>query len=131
MIKFEHTIFALPFALIAALIAADGLPETKQILGILGAMVGGRSSAMTFNRIVDYRYDRTNPRTKGRALPAGKLSIKFAVIFTIAMSLLFIGSAATLNKLSFVLSFPVLAILFSYSYTMDMTVFNIVPQIMD
>ena len=121
MIRFEHTIFALPFALIAALLAAGGLPGAWQTVWILAAMVGARSAAMTFNRIVDYRFDRDNPRTRGRALPAGSLSMGFAVAFTVAMSVLFITSAALLNPLCFYLSIPTLVILLSYSYTKRFT----------
>ena len=121
MIKFEHTIFALPFALIGALLAAGGLPAGWQIAWIVAAMVGARSAAMTFNRIVDLRYDRLNPRTEGRALPAGRLSVPFAAVFTIVMSALFVFSAAQLNPLCFYLSFPTLAILFLYSYTKRFT----------
>jgi 4-hydroxybenzoate polyprenyltransferase len=88
---------------------------------IVLAMVGGRSAAMTFNRIVDLRYDRLNPRTSGRALPRGTLSIQFAVAFTVAMAALFILSAWQLNPLCFYLSFPTLAILLSYSYTKRFT----------
>ena len=121
MIKFEHTIFALPFAFIGALMAGNGLPTGRQIAWIVAAMVGARSAAMTFNRIVDYRYDRLNPRTDKRALPAGTLSIPFAMAFTILMSGLFILSAAQLNPICFYLSFPTLAILFFYSYTKRLT----------
>jgi len=121
MIKFEHTIFALPFAFIGALMAGNGLPTGRQIAWIVAAMVGARSAAMTFNRIVDYRYDRLNPRTDKRALPAGTLSIPFAMAFTILMSGLFILSAARLNPICFYLSFPTLAILFFYSYTKRFT----------
>jgi len=121
MIKFEHTIFALPFAFIGALMAGNGLPTGRQIAWIVAAMVGARSAAMTFNRIVDYRYDRLNPRTDKRALPAGTLSIPFAMTFTILMSGLFILSAAQLNPICFYLSFPTLAILFFYSYTKRFT----------
>jgi len=121
MIKFEHTIFALPFAFIGALMAGNGLPTGRQIVWIVAAMVGARSAAMTFNRIVDYRYDRLNPRTDKRALPAGTLSIPFAMAFTILMSGLFILSAAQLNPICFYLSFPTLAILFFYSYTKRFT----------
>ncbi len=121
MIKFEHTVFALPFALIAALLAQGGLPGGWQLVWIVGAMVGARSAAMTFNRIVDYTYDLENPRTKGRALPAGTVSISFAVAFTVAMSALFVISAGLLNPLCFYLSFPTLGILFFYSYTKRFT----------
>ena len=121
MIKFEHTIFALPFAFIGALMASNGIPSGRQIVWIVAAMVGARSAAMTFNRIVDYRYDRLNPRTEKRALPAGSLSMPFAIAFTILMSGLFVFSAAQLNLLCFYLSFPTLAILLFYSYTKRFT----------
>jgi len=121
MIKFEHTVFALPFAFIGALLARKGLPSGWQIGWIVAAMVGGRSAAMTFNRIADAHYDKLNPRTRGRALPSGYLSLPFAVVFTIAMSGLFILSAWELNSLCFFLSFPTLAILLGYSYTKRFT----------
>ena len=101
MIKFEHTVFALPFAFIGALLAGRGLPTLWQFVWIVAAMVGGRSAAMTFNRMVDIRYDKMNPRTSGRALPQGTLSMQFAVIFTVGMSALFIFSAWQLNELCF------------------------------
>jgi 4-hydroxybenzoate polyprenyltransferase len=121
MIKFEHTVFALPFAFIGALLAGKGLPTMWQAGWILAAMVGARSAAMTFNRIADLRYDALNPRTRERALPHGTLSLRFAAVFTIAMSALFIFSAWRLNTLCFYLSFPTLAILLSYSYTKRFT----------
>jgi len=121
MIKFEHTVFALPFAFIGALLGANGLPSAWQVGWIVAAMVGARSAAMTFNRIVDLQYDRMNPRTSTRALPMGILSREFAVVFTLAMSGLFVISAWQLNELCFFLSFPTLAILLSYSYTKRFT----------
>ena len=121
MIKFEHTIFALPFALIGALLASGGLPAGRQIVWIVAAMVGARSAAMTFNRIVDLRYDRLNPRTEKRALAAGTLSMPFATGFTVLAAALFVFSAGQLNPLCFYLSFPTLAILFFYSYTKRFT----------
>jgi 4-hydroxybenzoate polyprenyltransferase len=121
MIKFEHTVFALPFAFIGALLASRGLPTGWQILWIVLAMVGARSAAMTFNRIVDLRFDSMNPRTQSRALPAGTLSLPFAVAFTALMSALFIFAASRLNPVCFYLSFPTLAILFFYSYTKRFT----------
>ncbi|PYS45911.1 MAG: 4-hydroxybenzoate octaprenyltransferase, partial [Acidobacteria bacterium] len=121
MIKFEHTVFALPFALIGTLLAGHGLPTKWQTAWILAAMVGARSAAMAFNRIVDLRYDRMNPRTRDRALPRGLLSLRFAAGFTFGMSALFIVAAAQLNPLCFYLSFPTLAILFLYSYTKRFT----------
>src|SRR5438094_10437095 len=104
MIKFEHTIFALPFAFIGALLASKGLPTAWQVGWIVAAMVGARSAAMAFNRIADLRYDAVNPRTSGRALPRGHLPMHFAVLFTIAMAALFIFAAFHLNKLCFYLS---------------------------
>jgi 4-hydroxybenzoate polyprenyltransferase len=121
MIKFEHTLFALPFAFIGALLARKGIPTAWQSAWIIAAMVGGRSAAMTFNRIADFQYDKSNPRTSGRALPRGTLSVQFAVAFTIAMSALFVFSAWQLNWLCFYLSFPTLAILLLYSYTKRLT----------
>ena len=121
MIKFEHTLFALPFAFIGALLARKGLPTSHQLMWIVVAMVGARSAAMTFNRIADVRYDRLNPRTTGRALVSGALSIQFAVAFTVVMSGLFVFAAWQLNTLCFYLSFPTLAILLLYSYTKRFT----------
>jgi 4-hydroxybenzoate polyprenyltransferase len=124
MIKFEHTLFALPFALIGALLASGGLPTAWQTCWIVAAMVGARSAAMTFNRIADLHFDKLNPRTCERALPRGKVSIQFAGGFTAAMSGLFVFSAKQLNPLCFYLSFPVLAILFCYSYTKRFTTWS-------
>lgn len=124
MIKFEHTVFALPFALISALLAARGLPNFGQLAWIVAAMVGARSAAMTFNRIVDLEFDRHNPRTRDRALAAGTLSVGFAVGFTVLMSALFLFSAAMLNRLCLYLSVPVLSILFCYSYSKRFTAFS-------
>jgi 4-hydroxybenzoate polyprenyltransferase len=121
MIRFEHTVFALPFALIGALLAREGLPSLWQTGWIVAAMAGARSSAMTFNRIADLRYDGLNPRTKLRALPRGALTIRFAVCFTVVMSALFVFSAWQLNPICFYLSFPTLAILLLYSYTKRFT----------
>jgi len=121
MIKFEHTVFALPFAFIGAMLAGKGLPTGWQIGWIVAAMVGGRSAAMAFNRIADVQYDKSNPRTSGRALPLGQVSTTFAVVFTVVMSGLFVVSAWELNPLCFYLSFPTLAILLGYSYTKRFT----------
>src|SRR5262249_22450087 len=100
------------------------LPTLWQFGWIVGAMVGARSAAMAFNRIADAEYDKLNPRTSGRALPRGTLTVQFAVIFTIAMSGLFIFSALELYPLCFYLSFPTLAFLLSYSYTKRFTSFS-------
>ena len=124
MIKFEHTVFALPFAFIGALLARNGLPTGWQLTWIVVAMVGARSSAMAFNRIADVHYDKLNPRTSNRALAAGTLSMGFAWAFTVAMSALFVFAAWELNSLCFYLSFPTLAILFLYSYTKRVTLLS-------
>ncbi|MFB3815498.1 MAG: UbiA-like polyprenyltransferase [Terriglobales bacterium] len=121
MIKWEHSVFALPFALIGAMLAADGLPTAWQSLWIVVAMVAGRSAAMAFNRIVDTAYDAQNPRTRMRALPAGLLSKQFVAAFVIASCVLFVFAAAQLNRLCLYLSPVALAILLLYSYTKRFT----------
>ena len=124
MIRFEHTVFALPFALIGALLASGGLPSAWQLGWILTAMVGARSAAMAFNRIADIHFDRLNPRTRDRALPRGTLTVSFAAAFTVVMSALFVFSAWQLNPLCFYLSFPTLGILFFYSFTKRFTAWS-------
>ena len=124
MIKFEHTLFALPFALLSAILASGGLPKVSKLLWIILAMVGARSAAMTFNRIADRQIDLENPRTQTRALPAGHLSPAFAGWFTVASSLLFVIAAYELNPLCLWLSFPVLSILLFYSYTKRITTYT-------
>jgi 4-hydroxybenzoate polyprenyltransferase len=121
MIKFEHTIFALPFAFTGAVLAADGLPPWRTILWIAVAMVGARSAAMGFNRWADRGFDARNPRTKTRALPLGLVSPAQVLVFTIVSSLLLIAAASMLNTLSFILSPVALAIVFFYSYTKRFT----------
>ena len=125
MIKFEHSVFALPFALVGALLAArvsvHGWPTWRQILWIVVAMVAARSAAMTVNRVVDLRYDKENPRTKMRALATGALSVSFARGFTIAAVGLFCVAAWQLNALALKLAPAALAILFFYSYTKRFT----------
>ena len=125
MIKFEHSVFALPFALVGALLAArattHGWPSLHQFLWIIAAMVAARSAAMTINRIADVRYDKENPRTKMRALATGALSVSFAWTFTIAAIALFLLAAWELNLLSLELAPVALAILFFYSYTKRFT----------
>ncbi len=127
MIKFEHSVFALPFALVGALLAAragGSLPGWRQILWIVVAMVGARSAAMTMNRIADIEFDRRNPRTANRALPAGTLSVGFAWAFTILASALLVVAAWQLNPLALKLSPVALAILFLYSYTKRFTAWS-------
>jgi 4-hydroxybenzoate polyprenyltransferase len=124
MIKFEHSVFALPFALVGALLAAresGGLPTWRQVLWIIVAMVGARSAAMTMNRVADIEYDRRNPRTANRALPSGELSVGFAWVFTIAASAVLAVAAWQLNPLALKLSPVALAYLFFYSYTKRFT----------
>ncbi|MGB8655885.1 MAG: UbiA-like polyprenyltransferase [Candidatus Acidiferrales bacterium] len=124
MIKFEHSVFALPFALVGALLTArdaGGYPTWRQIAWIVVAMVGARSAAMTMNRIADIEFDRRNPRTATRALPQGQLSIGFAWIFTLAASALLVVAAWQLNPLALELSPVALAVLFFYSYTKRFT----------
>jgi len=122
MIKFSHTIFALPFALSAVIIASrDYGFSFLRIFWIIVAMVGARSAAMGFNRIVDARMDAINPRTAVREIPKGEITAKSASLFVAASSLVFIISAAMLGKLCFYLSFPVLAVLLGYSFTKRFT----------
>jgi 4-hydroxybenzoate polyprenyltransferase len=120
-IKFEHTLFALPFAFSGAVLAAEGLPTLRQSFWILLAMIGARSSAMAFNRLADAHYDAQNPRTRERALPRGMISKDFFIGFIILSSSVFIFSAWMLNPLTFALSFPGLAWIFFYSYTKRFT----------
>jgi 4-hydroxybenzoate polyprenyltransferase len=129
MIKFEHSVFALPFALTGALLAArygEGVPwpSPRQIIWIIVAMVGARSAAMTVNRIVDIDYDRENPRTSKRALPTGALSIAFAWAFTFVSAAVLVIAAWRLNRLALELSPVALAILFIYSYTKRFTMWS-------
>jgi 4-hydroxybenzoate polyprenyltransferase len=121
MIKWEHSIFALPFALTATLLAAHGLPAWRTIAWILVAMVAARSGAMAFNRWADAELDAANPRTRMRAIPAGLLSRGFVLGFTLLMVALFLIAAAALNRLTLYLSPLVLAVLFGYSYMKRIT----------
>jgi 4-hydroxybenzoate polyprenyltransferase len=121
MIKFEHTLFALPFAFLGAVLAANGFPSAWQIVWITAAMVGARSAAMTFNRIVDRDIDAANPRTANRELPSGKLSVGFAWGFLIASIVLFILAAYMLNWLTLVLSPVALLFVLGYSYAKRFT----------
>jgi 4-hydroxybenzoate polyprenyltransferase len=116
MIKWEHSIFALPFALTATLLAAGGLPSFRTLAWILVAMVSARSCAMAFNRWADADLDAANPRTRMRAIPAGQLSRSFVLGFTILCAGTFIAAAAALNRLTLILSPLVLFVLLSYSY---------------
>jgi 4-hydroxybenzoate polyprenyltransferase len=121
MIKFEHTIFALPFAFTGALLAARGIPTLRTILWITVAMFGARSAAMGFNRWADRNFDAANPRTSTRALPQGLVSPGQVILFTVASSALLVLAAYMLNPLTFYLSPVALAIVFFYSYTKRIT----------
>jgi 4-hydroxybenzoate polyprenyltransferase len=121
MIKWEHSIFALPFGLCGAMLAAGGLPSAHAIAWIVVAMVSGRSAAMAFNRVADAAIDAANPRTQTRALPAGALSPAFVTTFVVVSCALFIFAAARLNHLTLVLSPLALAVLLLYSYTKRFT----------
>lgn len=124
MIKFEHTLFALPFAFLGAILAANGMPTLWQMFWITIAMFGARSAAMTFNRIVDLPFDAENPRTSNRELPSGKLSLRFAWFFLFFSVILFEVAAYELNDLTFMLSPLALASVLSYSYMKRFTVFS-------
>jgi 4-hydroxybenzoate polyprenyltransferase len=121
MIKWEHSIFALPFALCGAVLAASGLPTPHQLLWIVVAMLAARSAAMAFNRLADAAIDAANPRTSSRALPAGHLSAAFVTTFIVVSCAIFILAAAQLNRLSLWLSPVALAVLLLYSYTKRFT----------
>ena len=121
MIKWEHSIFALPFALCGAVLAASGIPNLHQLAWIIVAMVSARSAAMAFNRLADATIDAANPRTQARALPAGTLSTTFVSAFVLVSSAIFVFSAWQLNRFAFLLSPVALAILLLYSYTKRFT----------
>ena len=123
-IKIQHTVFALPFAVMSAFLAAGGMPKVEQLIWIVVCMVGARSAAMAFNRIVDARFDAKNPRTRERALPSGQVGIGSYLAFLIASSILFIFSAWMLNQLAFYLSSVALVIVFFYSLTKRFTAFS-------
>ena len=124
MIKIEHTLFALPFAFLGALLAARGLPTVWQVLWIVVAMVGARSTAMAFNRLADRHIDARNPRTASRALPAGLLSVGFVWAFIIISAALFLVAAAMLNRLTLILAPIALASVLLYSLTKRWTQFS-------
>lgn len=121
MIRFSHSIFALPFAFTGALIAANGIPSLGQIVWITVAMVGARSGAMGLNRIIDRKIDAANPRTRRRELPAGVIKLSEAVLFTGIAFAIFVFAAYMLNPLCLKLSPIAIAVLFIYSYTKRFT----------
>jgi 4-hydroxybenzoate polyprenyltransferase len=121
MIKWEHSIFALPFALCGAMLAADGTPTGHQLFWIVVAMVSARSAAMAFNRVADATVDAANPRTRFRAIPTGALSPAFVTTFVLAACAVFVLAASQLNRLALILSPVALAVVLLYSYTKRFT----------
>jgi 4-hydroxybenzoate polyprenyltransferase len=124
MIKIEHTLFALPFAFLGAVLAANGLPSARQLVWITAAMVGARSMAMAFNRIADREYDARNPRTANRALPAGLLSVGFVWAFTAVSASLFLFAAAMLNPLTLMLAPVAIGSVLLYSFSKRWTLLS-------
>src|SRR6202041_1875540 len=121
MIKWEHSVFALPFALCGAMLAASGLPTWSQLGWIVVAMVSARSAAMAFNRLADATIDAANPRTATRALPIGQLTPSFVTAFVLVSCGIFVLSASQLNRLALMLSPLALAVILLYSYTKRFT----------
>lgn len=121
MIKWEHSIFALPFALCGAMLAAGGLPAWHQLAWIIVAMISARSAAMAFNRVADAAIDAANPRTQTRALPTGTLTPSFVTTFVVVSCAVFVLAASRLNHLALILSPLALAIVLLYSYTKRFT----------
>ena len=121
MIKWEHSVFALPFALCGAMLAARGWPAAAQLGWIVVAMIGARSAAMAFNRLVDANIDAANPRTKMRAIPAGVLSRRFVAFFVVISSAVLVVASWRLNHLAFLLSPIALAVVLLYSFTKRFT----------
>jgi 4-hydroxybenzoate polyprenyltransferase len=123
LVVFAHTVFALPFALLSAVLASGGVPGGRTLLWILVAMVGARSAAMSFNRVVDRHIDARNPRTARREIPAGVVSPAAAALFCVASAALFVLASAQLNRLCLLLSPVALAIVLGYSYGKRVTPF--------
>jgi 4-hydroxybenzoate polyprenyltransferase len=121
MIKWEHSVFALPFALCGAMLAANGLPAVHQLAWIIVAMVAARSAAMAFNRLADVSMDAANPRTRTRALPAKELTPQFVSSFVVVSCAIFVFAASQLNRLALLLSPVALAVVLLYSYTKRFT----------
>ena len=121
MIKFQHTVFAMPFALMGAFLAARGLPGVRVFFWVILAMVGARTCAMTFNRIVDRRFDAANPRTAGRALPAGAVSLTESWLMVVASGALFFFACAMLNRTALLIAPFALGLTLVYSLTKRFT----------
>lgn len=121
MIKFSHSVFALPFALTSALVAAGGLPSFEKIFWIAVAMVGARSGAMGLNRVIDRKIDALNPRTKNREVPSGKIKAGNVLLLSIVSLGVLVFAAYKLNPLCFKLSPVAIAVVVLYSYTKRFT----------
>ncbi len=122
LIALKHTVFALPFAVISLITAADpGWPAPRVWFWVLAAMVSARTAAMAFNRLADHQFDAENPRTASRALPDGRLSRRFVWMVTVLSAVIFVAAAALLNRLCLVLALPTLAVLLGYSYAKRFT----------
>ncbi len=121
MIKFQHTVFAMPFALMGAFLAARGLPSLRVFFWVILAMVGARTCAMTFNRIADRRFDAANPRTAGRALPAGAVSLTESWLMVVASGALFFFACAMLNRTALLIAPFALGLTLVYSLTKRFT----------
>ncbi len=121
MIKWEHSVFALPFALTGAMLAAGGWPHARVLAWIVVCMISARSAAMAFNRLADAKLDAANPRTAMRALPSGVLAPVFVGVFTVVSAAIFLLGAAMLNRLTLILALPTLAVLLAYSYMKRVT----------
>jgi 4-hydroxybenzoate polyprenyltransferase len=121
MIKWEHSVFALPFALTGAVLAAGGWPSLRVLGWIIVCMVAARSAAMAFNRLVDAKLDAANPRTAMRAIPAGALSSGFVAAFVVVTAALFLLGAGMLNRLTLELAPVALLVVLSYSYMKRVT----------
>lgn len=121
LVKFEHTLFAMPFALMSLLTATDGRPRLDTLLWVLVAMVGARSAAMAFNRLADRHLDARNPRTADRHIPAGRVSPRGAAVFTVVAAAVLVFAASRLNTLCFALSPVALLVVLGYSYTKRFT----------
>jgi len=115
MIKFQHSLFALPFALTAMLVAASGMPSARVVVLIIICAVAARTAAMTWNRIADVRIDALNPRTRDRALPAGRISPRAAWTLLVASAVAFLAAAAAINRLTLLLAPVALLVVLSYS----------------
>jgi len=124
LIKFSHSVFALPFALASLLMASSGNPSMMTVFRIILALVFARTAAMAFNRLVDARWDAKNPRTQDRHIPKGILTRQYTASLIVLSSIGFVYVSFLLGRLCFWLSFPVLGVLFFYSYTKRFTSYS-------